>query len=505
MEKVNIREKVLLETMPSKKEFILKEDQGLEQAFLTTRSRNMSGSFKMLMRQHHLFKMLSNGSKSFNLKASFEKDGKIVQKENNQAINNKKESNKLSKERIECHYSDRDERSLRICLRKKPISSESELRTLQQQNIRECGYISKVFGTKERTMDIEKCQNGLNLESYNKYYQYLKQDKELKPQFYDQEYKITIPQTKSEINSFGDDPSHIEDFNTSKTINFFSKLDSAVDLYIETKLDKKPKNRHTQPFSFVDCVSAFKSRFSEPVFIMKTNTNFDKLFEFLKEIYLEDRFNHELLTKLNQVEIATILKMLGFDSQRIKKTIKRKTREAINKLLYDYLSGANTYENGKKLTNNKRFVFRKVRAIMIKKFLKGVDKEHVSKREKDNLFFKYYFVNQSEFSKLTHKQKKDIQSLFSVYYENKIHILWRFKQFTLDFSEILASFLPNIEELYFKEALMSVNIYLEFLKSKPPEFILTSNTHLKRLPYNRKVIESFVNGFYDKFGDFFDL
>ena len=505
MDKIKIHEKVKNVFGNIQESLAQKENEKIKQAFLCDTNRSMSVSLKILRRQHHLFTMLSSCPTSINLKVSVDKEQENDKPMPKRNLEQRKQGNEHQVERLECYPLDNIQNPLKICLRKRPASLDNIKKLNQKDNVKRCTEEEAVV---QRQMIIEeerKSLNGHNIKSFKKYFQYWKNEEQNDtgyPQGLYKKLSILREEDQEHLERSQEDSNNL---NTSKKHKEFHRNSIKVDKYINEELQGYPPKYSFLSQGSVCEISKFKNRFSKPVFIIRKNFDFDNLFCFLKEAYFEDRFDQELLTKLSDLEIAVALKMLGFDSDQIKYILKHKTKEDINRLLYECLSGANSYENGKKLTNNKRFIFRKIRSIMIRQFLNEIGKEHVGKKEKDKLFFEHYFVNQSEFSKLTPRQRTDIKSLFSIYYENKIHILWRFKKFTNDFSSILSTFLPQVKDLYFKEALLSVKIYLEFLKTKSPNFILTSNSHLKRLPYNRKVVEGFINGFYDKFGDYLDI
>ena len=121
-------------------------------------------------------------------------------------------------------------------------------------------------------------------------------------------------------------------------------------------------------------------------------------------------------------------------------------------------------KKGYKVTNNKRFIFRKIRMTLQSRLIQGKLKNKLLKREKEQLFFAFYFENCSEYNSLNPTEKADLKLVLNTYEEKKIKIVWRFKKFTKDFAEIFADLFTHLSNSYYKEKLTKMRKYINSLK-----------------------------------------
>ena len=251
-------------------------------------------------------------------------------------------------------------------------------------------------------------------------------------------------------------------------------------------------------------ISLYKNRFVYLPFQKKNFWQFSRLYKFLETIYLSDTYKESLLRQFLKKEKIVLLKLIGFSKAEVNRFITQDDEMFVLRQSFIYLNSSKIITKTNKLTNNKRFVFRKIRSIMLSKYLKKINKfEGTTKQEKDECFFNYYFKNEPEFIELSAEEVKDVENLFLVYYETKIDILWKFKKFREDFCHIFFNFFDEVKEWYYKEALSSLLIYLKYINDKDIDTILNSTTHMKKLPYNRFVLKTFLKDFFSRFGKSF--
>ena len=227
--------------------------------------------------------------------------------------------------------------------------------------------------------------------------------------------------------------------------------------------------------------------------------NLFRLYNLFKVFYVEGTYERNLIFELNTREQLILCKIIKVNINEIPKLVGN--RELIASIADKYF-GNGMKKKGYKVTNNKRFVFRKVRAILYKNLQNLQSSAKVSKKSRDAKFFIYYFQNAPEYSKLTTKERNDVKSLLKTYEESKIGVVWKFKAFTEDFSKVFFNFPEELTKAYYLKKVCALKFCLEYLDYKDDEQILKSDVPIKCLPRPLNVIKQYMADFFNSFGDY---
>ena len=270
-------------------------------------------------------------------------------------------------------------------------------------------------------------------------------------------------------------------------------------LYIESseQLDRKNHKDFVNEY----LVKSAKDRFDLEVERIWTKLEAESEFKVLKLFiilfYSFREYRPDLVDFFNNKEIHVFCKFLNRSQCSIEKF--QRTKEKLLVLSNKVFNGIEQRKKGYKVTNNKRFIFRKIRMILQSKLIQGLLKKRILKREKEKLFFAYYFENCVEYKKLTEEEKYDLKVVLNTYEEKKIQIVWRFEKFSRDFSFVFVDLFKNLSLSYYKEKLAKINKFINSLKGLSEKDILKSKLPFKSLPVNHNSVEEYKKDFMDSF------
>lgn len=223
------------------------------------------------------------------------------------------------------------------------------------------------------------------------------------------------------------------------------------------------------------------------------------LFSFIKLFYESRVYRPELIDKFNDKELSVFCRLINIDPSLIHKST---SKEQILSQIKEIFFGVEEKKKGYKITNNKRFVFRKIKGLMIAMFNRQHIKMKMTKRERDELFFFYYFQNSKEYLQFSEKEKKDLRKFMSVYMEANIELVWRFPLFVKDFTIIFRNFREELKLSYFKKKLEKYRAYLIGLRNKDLIEINKTTLPFQYMPLNHNTIDQYIEDFYGDYGMF---
>lgn len=228
--------------------------------------------------------------------------------------------------------------------------------------------------------------------------------------------------------------------------------------------------------------------------------DFKILNQFFESYYLKKDFQTELVDKFNIKEKIVFLKMIGIRNEY--KQMALQDSKLLLSLAQQTLMTDKDEQKAYKVTNSKRFVYRKIKTIMYQEFKKKEFRRHLSKKDVDYQFFTYYFKNQPEYAELCDIEKKVIETLYFTYKESKIDLIWRFAKFTRDFTVILKRFPDELHKSYYTPKYETIKIFLESLNGKDVEYLRGVRPPCKKLPLNHCVIDLYISDFIKAFGKY---
>lgn len=275
-----------------------------------------------------------------------------------------------------------------------------------------------------------------------------------------------------------------------------------VKKYAREKIDKDTANQANKRLK-CDVVSSRTSicspNMAEPVVLKKPdNQQFFRLFNLFEKYYLEGVYSRETLLTFNEREQLIFLKIIKVNTKDIPTYLENQ------QLMVEHADKYFTHDTkrkGYKITNNKRFIFRKIRSILYKNIQDAKTNTKGSKKARDAKFFLYYFQNAEEFTHLSTKERLNLKSLLRTYEESKIGVIWKFSQFCQDFSSVFFDFPNQMIDGYYNKKLNSLKFYLEFLVDKDDDYIMGSPIPIKSLPRPLTAIKQYMVDFYNSFGE----
>lgn len=270
-------------------------------------------------------------------------------------------------------------------------------------------------------------------------------------------------------------------------------------LYIESSEQFGRKNHKDFVNEYLD--KSAKDRFDLKVENIWTKLEAESEFKvlnlFINLFYSFREYRPDLVDFFNNKEIHVFCKFLNRSQCSIEKF--QRTKEKLLVLSNKVFNGIEQRKKGYKVTNNKRFIFRKIRMILQSKLIQGLLKKRLLKRERENLFFAYYFKNCEEYKGLTEKEKFDLKVVLNTYEEKKIQVVWRFEKFSRDFSFVFVDLFKNLSLSYYKEKLAKINKFINSLKGLSEKDIVKSKLPFKSLPVNHNSVEEYKKDFMDSF------
>ena len=258
------------------------------------------------------------------------------------------------------------------------------------------------------------------------------------------------------------------------------------DSFIKNKINKATNKTTYKPTS--------------PTSINPTNDwHLSRLFHLFETFYLEGIYERDLISEFNNREQLILCKIIKVNIKEIPKLLGNKNQIAI---IADKYFSNDMKRKGYKVTNNKRFVFRKIRSILYRNLQDPKTVSKASKKSRDNKFFLHYFQNAPEYNQLTAKERADVKSLLKTYEESKINVMWKFKSFTEDFSKVFFNFPQEMMKVYYFKKVCALKFCLEYMDDKSDEFIIKSTVPIKCLPRPLNVIKQYMADFFNSFGEY---
>ena len=299
-------------------------------------------------------------------------------------------------------------------------------------------------------------------------------------------------------------------FNDSKIsldINELNKLpveDNGVGQYFRNELkhfDNKIKKRITDIRLNDENSNGVNSKLTYAESPKNNNKQrFKNLLEFLERLYMDGYYNFSLILAFDRSELVILAKMLDVPTNNSIQL--DNLRNEIRKKANNYFQSQENRKKGYKVTNNKRFIFRKIKAILFEKYKKKHSKGNIGKKYQNFQFFNYYFRNTDEFKAVAHNDGDEIKKLLYTYKEHKMDLLWQFKKFTKEFSLIFFNFQEELRNSYYNKRLQSVKFYLDYLNNKDLKYIQEFNLPCKNLPPTNSVVKQYMVDFYNSFGEY---
>lgn len=268
--------------------------------------------------------------------------------------------------------------------------------------------------------------------------------------------------------------------------NLLSKLDNSYQL---------PNNCTNSDTKF-QCNSNQNNKLSSNI---NNLTTYDQLYNFLELIYLNKNYDSTPIKSLSNSELIILCKIMKIPNKEIPSLVNDKN---LVKTLFDqYYNGIESKHRNYKITNNKRFIFRKIKGLMYNN-IAGQEGFDYNRNSRDNNFFNYYFKSEPEYLGLTMKEAEALRGLLHTYEESKIKLLWRFKKFTEDFSEIFFSFAKLNDEENNKKKLSGFRFYLDCLQGQNDAAIMNAVLPPNSLPLSTLAVKKFMVDFYNSFGSY---
>ena len=230
---------------------------------------------------------------------------------------------------------------------------------------------------------------------------------------------------------------------------------------------------------------------------LEAECEFKLLKLFIVLFYFHREYRPELVEFFNDKEIHVFCKFLNRSQCSVEKFLR--TKEKLLVLSNKVFNGVEQRKKGYKVTNNKRFIFRKIRMILQAKLIQGKLRNKLLKREKEQLFFAFYFENCPEYAGLTEQEKSDLRLVLNTYEEKRIKVVWRFEKFGRAFAEVFVDLFSHLKESYYREKLTKMRKYINSLSGLDTKTIMKSKLPFKNLPINHNSVEEYKRDFRDSF------
>lgn len=226
--------------------------------------------------------------------------------------------------------------------------------------------------------------------------------------------------------------------------------------------------------------------------VISFNWNFKRLFNFLNSYYINKNFDISSIEYFNIREKVILARMIDL-FHKFNNSVSLNS-DNFPKNVEKYFTRQKSGQKYK-VTNGKRFVYRKIKGVMMKKFRENAFRKHFSKKKLDEEFFNHYFRRTDNFNSLSEEEKNQLKSMLTFYDEIGLHLLWKFKAFCKDFIEILNDFEQLLQTFYFQPKLNSLKKFLEIINDENLENIKIVKLPYVRLPLPHSVIELYVSDF----------
>ena len=238
-----------------------------------------------------------------------------------------------------------------------------------------------------------------------------------------------------------------------------------------------------------------------PISTRRNHDLLKKLSIFLRLYFLKGELNNELLAEFNQYEDFMMAKMIGLDSKNIAGCLRSKNH-LITFVRNHFLDNGNKPRKYK-ITNGKRFIYRKIKTIMYQRFKKEKLNSKQSKVDSDRLFCQYYFYSDPHFQQLSEFEKNALSKLYHVYEERFLHLLWDFKRFKEDFIRVFVNFKEELFNCYYEKKLKRLLSEIKLIKEEDFDFNRYKMKKVISLPLSHKMIDLYIKDFALTFGFYF--
>ena len=231
-------------------------------------------------------------------------------------------------------------------------------------------------------------------------------------------------------------------------------------------------------------------------FINLQGYKFDNLKKVFYSVYIDENFNESLYEKLDQIEWMLLAKLVSDKENHLYEPL---DYEKIKKTCEFFFFGKKTRPKGFKVTNNKRFVFHKIKEILMEKYVHKNNLGRFRKKVVLKNFCSFYFENEN-IRNFENKEKmllslKDVKNVFKRYNENKIRELWKYQLFTKHFQFVIDNFNKEIKETYYKKKMRIFDQFIETLSKKNRCNIKLLELPWKTLPHNLATLNEFKDDF----------
>ena len=224
---------------------------------------------------------------------------------------------------------------------------------------------------------------------------------------------------------------------------------------------------------------------------------YETLCSFLNKYYLKNDCDLEMLKGFNQKEKLILLRFVA--TKKISKSRAMQDMAYLTDVVKEFFLQDPKQIKGYKVTNSKRFIYRKVKAVMYHNFKQEGFRKHFGKRKTDNEFMKHYFYSNPIYDTLSKLDKITIEELFRIYEESKVSILWRFENFKQDFTAVLFNFKDEIERIYYRPKLSNLKNFLESINDKDLENVRRTKLPFLTLPVIHSIIDLYTANFMEAF------
>ena len=226
---------------------------------------------------------------------------------------------------------------------------------------------------------------------------------------------------------------------------------------------------------------------------------FQNLILFLEEYYFHYRFCPDIILDLNTRERVVLTRLLNTNFKNRKKAVEDPI--LLRKLVCDHFNKQPNQHKGYKVTNSKRFVYRKIKTVLYQNFKNGRFRKHLSKKALDSEFFAHYFGNTTEYQYLDLEEKKAIKTLYFTYEETKIHLLWRFSEYKKDFLAVLLNFKEEMQKYYFSQKITNLRNFLESVNDRSEQEVKAAKMPFTNIPLTHSIVDLYVSDFIKAFGN----
>lgn len=231
------------------------------------------------------------------------------------------------------------------------------------------------------------------------------------------------------------------------------------------------------------------------------NSSFSNLIVLFEELFFEGCFKNGVLKSLNHLERVVLLKFIENEKEDFLK--EEVSLEKIEFLCKKRFLGSENRYKGYKVTNNKRFMFRKIKDIIFKK-KKKIIKGKTGKILKDKDIIKIIFqkADYLDINGYKYKDHNQIKKILSSYRESNLKEIFKFQDFYFLFKKTFNNFLGEMKDSYYKDKIDNLKNFFFKLSQQINLNPYDLKLPWKKLPYNHKSLLEFKNDFLNSHPSF---